>query len=152
MAIILKREELYRLVWKETAGPLAHQLGITPAKLAQACNLMAVPRPRRGHWNAIKAGKIIPSIPLPQHSGPQEIRFESAREKASVKLGKVPPIASVQVGPRYVTLQEWAEATFSHPPHKHTLFRWANEGRIQPQARKIGRRWWVVPTAEYVPD
>jgi hypothetical protein len=37
-------------------------------------------------------------------------------------------------------------------PHNNTLLRWAHEGRIQPQARKIARIWWVTPNAAYVED
>lgn len=55
--------------------------------------------------------------------------------------------------PRYVPLNVWAEQVFGdHSPHYNTLLRWAHDGRIQPQARKIGRKWWVVPHAEYVAD
>jgi hypothetical protein len=133
-------------------GTLAYKLGLTQAKLSEACRLLAIPVPPRGYWNAIRAGKSIPPIPLPEYDGPRELRIESARERASKELGALAPAKRAQVAPRYVTLDEWAQATFSHPPHKNTLFRWVNEGRIQPQPRKIGRRWWVEPTAEYRAD
>lgn len=56
------------------------------------------------------------------------------------------------IKPRYVTLTEWATAMFSKVPHNNTLLRWVHEGRIQPQPKKVGREWWVRPTAEYVSD
>jgi predicted site-specific integrase-resolvase len=39
-----------------------------------------------------------------------------------------------------------------HAPHANTLLRWVHEGRIQPPPKKIGRKWWVVPSAEYLAD
>lgn len=54
--------------------------------------------------------------------------------------------------PRFITLQEWAVATFSKVPHNNTLLRWVSEGRIQPQPEKIGRIWRVKPTAVYKAD
>lgn len=47
----------------------------------------------------------------------------------------------------------WATMVFGeHAPHSNTLLRWARDGRIKPQARKIGRKWWMAPTAEYRED
>jgi hypothetical protein len=51
---------------------------------------------------------------------------------------------------RYVTLQEWAATMFSKPPHQNTLLRWVNDGHIQPQPQKIGRKWQVKRDARYV--
>ena len=56
------------------------------------------------------------------------------------------------IKPRFITLREWAETMFSKVPHENTLLRWAREGRIQPQPKKIGKRWQVTPTAEYRGD
>jgi hypothetical protein len=53
--------------------------------------------------------------------------------------------------PKYLTLDEWAARMFGdEAPHNNTLLRWVREGHIQPQPRKIGRRWFVKPDAEYV--
>lgn len=55
--------------------------------------------------------------------------------------------------PRYLTLQDWATSLFGeNAPRANTLLRWVHEGRIQPAPKKIGRRWWVAPSAEYVED
>lgn len=173
MAIILRRGELYRQVWLEPMGQLSRKLDIPSAKLREVCKTMAIPVPPLDYWNAIKAGKTISPTPLPQHAGADVIQIGSARDRALAKraaLNHSPaqqpeaqnghalqssaavPVVPAQKQARYITLDEWAQATFSHPPHKNTLFRWANEGRIQPQPRKIGRRWWVEPRAEYRAD
>lgn len=57
-----------------------------------------------------------------------------------------------KIKPRFVTLREWAQAQFSTAPHINTLHKWVHEGRIQPQPMKIGRGYWVKPSAEYRPD
>lgn len=56
------------------------------------------------------------------------------------------------IKPRFVTLREWAQSTFSKVPHNNTLLRWVGEGRIQPQPEKIGRIWRVKPSAVYRSD
>jgi predicted site-specific integrase-resolvase len=57
-----------------------------------------------------------------------------------------------QAQPRFITLAEWAAIMFTKVPHKNTLNRWANEGRIQPQPQKIGRIWRVKRDAVYRSD
>lgn len=55
--------------------------------------------------------------------------------------------------PRLVPLAEWAKIVFGeHAPHVNTLHRWTHEGRIHPQPRKIGKNWFVPPSAEYQED
>jgi hypothetical protein len=62
-------------------------------------------------------------------------------------------MAQISASPRYLTLQDWAAMLFGeNMPHTNTLLRWIHEGRIQPAPKKIGRRWWVTPSAEYVED
>jgi len=56
------------------------------------------------------------------------------------------------IQPRYMTLHQWAGAMFAKAPHKNTLLRWVHEGRIQPQPEKIGRLWFVKPSAVYRAD
>lgn len=52
-----------------------------------------------------------------------------------------------------VPIMEWAKTFFpAKPPHRHTLRRWAQEGRIYPQPEKVGKNWFVQPTAEYQGD
>lgn len=80
------------------------------------------------------------------------VRATPALQPAPAKLTR-PPANVANGSPRYIPLTIWAELLFGeHGPHYNTLLRWAHEGRIQPQAKKIGRKWFVVPNAEYVGD
>jgi hypothetical protein len=55
--------------------------------------------------------------------------------------------------PKYVPLTIWAQLMFGeYSPHVNTLRRWVNDGRIQPQPKKMGRYWFVRVDAEYTPD
>jgi hypothetical protein len=54
------------------------------------------------------------------------------------------------VAPQYITLQEWAAQKFSTPPHVCTLRRWAVDGTITPKPVKMGREFYVVPTARHI--
>lgn len=59
------REELYAHVWSEPMRTLAKHLGISDVALAKACRRANVPRPPRGHWARLRAGRQVarPSLP-----------------------------------------------------------------------------------------
>ncbi|BAO92011.1 excisionase [Caballeronia cordobensis] len=53
--------------------------------------------------------------------------------------------------PRLIPLSDWAVEVFGeHKPHVNTLHRWVHDGRIRPQPKKVGNRFFVDPKAEYV--
>lgn len=53
--------------------------------------------------------------------------------------------------PRLIPLSEWAVEVFGkHKPHVNTLHRWVHDGKIRPQPKKVGRTFFVEPSAEYV--
>ena len=54
--------------------------------------------------------------------------------------------------PRLIPVSEWAVEVFGekHKPHANTLLRWIHDGRIRPQPKKVGCRYFVDPKAEYV--
>lgn len=153
MTTILTREKLYTAVWNVPIGQLAHRIGITPARLREACKTMQVPLPPHGHWNAYKAGNNPAVAPLPPHDGPVEVRI-GPEKRETLPRPAAPAITPAQaVQPRLVPLAVWAAMVFGErAPHSNTLLRWAHDGRFQPPARKIARAWWVSPNAEYIGD
>lgn len=52
---------------------------------------------------------------------------------------------------KLITLQEWAQSTYSVKFTVTTLNRWARDGLISPSPHKIGNRWLVQPDATYIP-
>lgn len=52
-----------------------------------------------------------------------------------------------------IPLGTWAKLVFpAKTPHRNTLNRWTHEGRIHPQPEKVGKNWFVSPSAEYQGD
>jgi hypothetical protein len=153
MTDILTRDELYAAVWTVPIGQLAHRLGTTPAKLRDACKTMQVPTPPHGHWNAYKAGSNPVATTLPPHDGPVEVRIGPEKRVTVPKPAAPAAKPAMAAPPRLVPLAVWAAMVFGErAPHANTLLRWVHDGRLQPRARKIGRIWWVTPSAEYVED
>lgn len=64
----LTREALYALVWSEPMLKVAARYGVSSSYMARVCKLMNVPRPERGYWAMVTAGKkpLIPPLPDPQ--------------------------------------------------------------------------------------
>lgn len=60
-----RRQALYELIWSEPISVLAPQMGISDVALAKACKRHGIPRPGRGHWAKLKAGKRSLRTPLP---------------------------------------------------------------------------------------
>lgn len=64
----LTRETLYRLVWSEPMLKVAAQVGVSSSYMARVCALLNVPRPGRGYWAKLAAGKktLKPALPDPR--------------------------------------------------------------------------------------
>lgn len=61
----LSREDLYELVWTSPATKLAAQMGISDVAFAKRCNKLNIPRPPRGYWAKLAAGRKPAKKPLP---------------------------------------------------------------------------------------
>ena len=53
---------------------------------------------------------------------------------------------------RKITLTAWAAQQFDPPPAERTLRLWVREGRIIPAPLKIGRAYYVEPTARHIAE
>lgn len=174
----LKRETLYRQIWTRPIGYLARDFGVNSARLREVCKIMAIPIPAVGHWAAVRAGRTGVAPPLPQHDGPNNVILDGKpretlvewiersqaqttepRPRTAPKRRAAAPSKSSEKpvttpgSPRFVPLKVWATLLLGeYAPHYNTLLRWAHDGRIQPQPRLIGRKWFVQPDAEYIGD
>ena len=61
----LSREELYSLVWQKPIIQLAEEFGLSDQGLAKICRKFEIPRPPRGYWAKLEAGKKVEQAPLP---------------------------------------------------------------------------------------
>lgn len=64
----LHRNALFELVWSMPMTSLAEKCGVSSSYLARVCTQMSVPRPERGYWAKLAAGKKVnkPSLPEPR--------------------------------------------------------------------------------------
>ena len=60
------RRELYDLVWLEPMQRLAERFGMSDTGLAKICKGANIPRPPRGYWAKLAAGKNVVRIELPK--------------------------------------------------------------------------------------
>lgn len=51
-----------------------------------------------------------------------------------------------------ITLEAWAKARFNPPPGVRTLQRWAREGQLHPAPVKLGRSYYIAPTAVHTSE
>jgi hypothetical protein len=77
MSITVMREALYEEVWTTPATVLARKYNVSDVALIKACRRHQVPRPPRGHWAKLAAGRKMPRTPLPAITDArlQEVRF-----------------------------------------------------------------------------
>lgn len=132
-------------------GVLSRRLGISSAKLRDECKKMSITVPPADYWRSLKAGGAPAVLDLLPHEGVDSFEFDRPRKKylaewlpESQQLEQRTPIAAplpkaAPAGPRYLPLKVWADQVFGeHQPHRNTLLRLVQEGRIQPQRRRSG--------------
>ncbi len=61
----LNREDLYEKVWTMPGSKLSEEFGISDVAIAKRCRKLNIPRPPRGYWAKIEAGKRVKREPLP---------------------------------------------------------------------------------------
>jgi hypothetical protein len=62
---MVTREELYALVWSMPMSKLAAQFNVSGSYMARVCTILRVPRPERGYWAKLQAGRSPKQPPLP---------------------------------------------------------------------------------------
>ena len=62
----ITREELYEVVWSESLMHAAERYGVTDVAVAKWCRKLDVPKPGRGYWQKVKAGRPPKKPPLPK--------------------------------------------------------------------------------------
>jgi hypothetical protein len=79
----ITREELYKMVWSKPMTEIAEEFGISDVGLAKVCNKLKVPKPYRGYWQLVEAGRspAVPHLPSARKNDPTKtiISPESAR-------------------------------------------------------------------------
>lgn len=69
----VNRDALYNQVWQEPMTKFAKRYGVSSSYLAQVCDRLGVPRPERGHWAKLAAGKNVRIPVLPEAKPEHEL-------------------------------------------------------------------------------
>lgn len=81
----LNREELYEKVWATPGSKLSEELGVSDVAIAKRCRKLNVPRPPRGYWAKIEAGKRSKRPPLLPTL--EQVFIQEAQKPLSRRLG-----------------------------------------------------------------
>jgi hypothetical protein len=100
-SIILTREELYEMVWRESVLSISKKYDISDVGIRKTCRRLVIPTPPNGHWQRIRYGKKSPKVKLPKFSGREEkiiwqLRTpESEKAKAADQMKIDPALQSI---------------------------------------------------------
>jgi hypothetical protein len=81
---VLRRSELYVLVWEKAVQRVAVDIGVSDVAVAKACRRNGIPVPERGYWRRKEWGYKVKQRPLPSlpnGSDPAIIFHATARAK-----------------------------------------------------------------------
>lgn len=83
----ITREELYKLVWSKPLTELANEFGMSDVGLAKVCKKLNVPRPYRGYWQLVAAGRklTIPKLPPTQKGEPTDTTLSPESYRVNFK-------------------------------------------------------------------
>jgi hypothetical protein len=110
------REQLYDEVWSTPITQLAKRYGLGDSGLAKICRKHRIPRPPRGYWQELRAGKRVRRPPLPplkEGEGEAMIRISlpdpvdvdaDQLAAAEVLLAKLPASLAIAAGRDEATL------------------------------------------------
>ena len=76
----ISRRDLYNRVGSTPMNKLARELDISDVGLAKACRRHNIPRPSRGYWAKLAAGKASPKPGLPP-AKIDTVEFDAARHR-----------------------------------------------------------------------
>lgn len=116
----ISRESLFALVWERPSTQVARQFGISDVALAKLCDKLQVPKPPRGYWAKVRAGR--------RPRRPELGDFLFAREAARPHQhftngppGTFVPLPALQVELMSAALEDVAALT-GEPPTCKLLF------------------------------
>ena len=134
----VSRERLYQEVWAEPMTKVALKYKVSGSFLARICTSLKVPRPQRGYWARLEAGRKPKQPPLPKAAPGDEIewaRYGQAR--------RVPPLA-----PKPPEGKIYRHLARRELPERHPLIEGMrermNEGRETYSGYLKPKKWHLV--------
>jgi hypothetical protein len=92
----ISRRDLYNRLWSTPMIKLARDLDISDVGLAKACRRHNIPRPPRGYWAKLAAGKASPRPGLPP-AKIDTVEFDAARHRMPTPPKVEVDVASINV-------------------------------------------------------
>jgi hypothetical protein len=141
----ITRDELYRLVWSKPMIRLAEEFGLSDQGLSKICARHAIPKPPRGYWAKLEAGKKAELKPLPScpkgisptirvtDNGQHQRRSRRSAKQVEVAAASIAKIAiPTTFRNLHPIVASWVAA------HKNEQ----SEKRARKRARRHDDLWW----------
>ena len=139
-AMPITRDELYEQIWSEPAGKVAARYGVSGSYLARICARLRVPRPERGYWARLEAGKRVVKTKLPDaRPGDEQVWAPDVPhwQQRALREPELRPPESISAEPVAVTkarrrhrLLEGVDAMFRRGEHRR-------DGYLRPSTRQL---------------
>src|SRR6478609_3060250 len=81
----LSRQELFDLVWTEPILTLSKKFDISDVGLRKICSRFNIPTPKSGHWQRVRAKKMVTRPDLPAFASSDEIILTETENPYSEK-------------------------------------------------------------------
>lgn len=88
---MISRNDLYQLVWSEPMTKIAERHAVSGSYLARVCTILNLPRPERGYWAKLAAGKAPPQTLLPEPQLGDPMHWSTDGERIAEQMPAAPP-------------------------------------------------------------
>ncbi len=139
----ITRETLYDEVWKEPMTTVAERYAVSSNYLARICEQLKIPRPGRGYWQQLGAGKDPKRDPLPAPD-PGDVTAWKRGTDGGYEVREIPTPVFVGLGERKTRRGE--------RPKTHPVLAGVREDFLDSKPRKYERHGYLVPKRGALPD
>ncbi len=140
---IITRETLYDEVWSEPMTTVAQRYDVSSNYLARICEQLSIPRPGRGYWQQLAAGKTVEREPLPEPDPGDETTWKRGSDGGY----EARPVSS----PVFTGLGE-RKTRRGQRPKTHPLLVGVREDFLDSKPRSYDRHGYLVPKRGGLPD
>jgi hypothetical protein len=140
---IITRETLYNEVWSEPMTTVAERYDVSSNYLARICEQLSIPRPGRGYWQQLAAGKLVEREPLPEPDPGDETTWKRGSDGGY----DVRPVSS----PIFTGIGE-RKTRRAQRPKTHPLLVSVREDFLDSKPRTYDRHGYLVPKRGGLPD
>lgn len=134
--ILVSREHLYEMVWSVPTKVIARDFMISDVGLAKICKRLGVPKPPRGYWAKIAAGRKQSRPPLPANNNLQKPGVYVSKRTVPVELIQFSDATMESI--RHLTDQENVVRVSETLANPHPLVRKTRDVLLRASPDKYG--------------